>query len=419
MKRCLILLTVGFPFGSGETFLESEIEYLRAGFDRIIIFAQDIDSSEKTMRKIPDGVEAYNIAMRSKKAGRVSDLFGGILKLFMPTAEYYADKKYVGLSPFKKYFLEYFETRSKRHFSEMLNSAGKDAFSDFDEFVIYSYWFFTTARCGMMLKNHLDGKRVVFISRAHGYDVYDYINRLSYLPERETLLNSVDRLFVCSKCGCEYLRGKYPEFADKICHTYLGTTDHGVTAHKRGDVFRIVTCSRLIPLKRVDKVAAALRLLKNSGLKFSWTHIGGGHEFKKIKKYADKNLGFMDVSFKEDVPNSDVFGFYSDGTPDIFINVSKSEGVPVSIMEAASFGIPAIATDVGGNSEIVENGVSGFLIKPDFLLRELADKILAVARLSDGEYDALRSNARKIWEERFSAEKNYRSFSETISDMLS
>ena len=43
----------------------------------------------------------------------------------------------------------------------------------------------------------------------------------------------------------------------------------------------------------------------------------------------------------------------------MFINLSSSEGIPVSIMEAQSFGIPVIATNVGGSGEIVvsETGV--------------------------------------------------------------
>ncbi|NCO54621.1 MAG: glycosyltransferase, partial [Bacteroidetes bacterium] len=50
---------------------------------------------------------------------------------------------------------------------------------------------------------------------------------------------------------------------------------------------------------------------------------------------------------------------------DLFINVSESEGIPVSIMEALSAGIPVIATNVGGTNEIVNNDV-GFLIDKEF-----------------------------------------------------
>ena len=49
---------------------------------------------------------------------------------------------------------------------------------------------------------------------------------------------------------------------------------------------------------------------------------------------------------------------------DIFVNPSYSEGLPSSVLEAASCCKPIIATDVGGTSEIIKHGGTGILIKP-------------------------------------------------------
>ncbi len=46
---------------------------------------------------------------------------------------------------------------------------------------------------------------------------------------------------------------------------------------------------------------------------------------------------------------------------DIFVNPSYSEGLPTSVLEAASLGLPIVATDVGGTREIIEHRVSGYL----------------------------------------------------------
>jgi glycosyltransferase involved in cell wall biosynthesis len=43
---------------------------------------------------------------------------------------------------------------------------------------------------------------------------------------------------------------------------------------------------------------------------------------------------------------------------------SNSEGAPVSLMEAAACGLPAVATDVGGVAELVRDGVTGFVVPP-------------------------------------------------------
>jgi len=46
----------------------------------------------------------------------------------------------------------------------------------------------------------------------------------------------------------------------------------------------------------------------------------------------------------------------------LYINTSIHEGIPMSILEAMSYGLPIIAPDVGGISEIIDDGVEGYLI---------------------------------------------------------
>lgn len=83
-------------------------------------------------------------------------------------------------------------------------------------------------------------------------------------------------------------------------------------------------------------------------------------------------------------------------------------------MEAISYGIPTIATDVGGTSEIVVDGVSGYLLREQFEPEELATCIKRVADLSETEYSELRKSTRKLWLEKFQAKKNYLEFSQLI-----
>ena len=47
---------------------------------------------------------------------------------------------------------------------------------------------------------------------------------------------------------------------------------------------------------------------------------------------------------------------------DMFVMSSRSEGMPMAILEAMSFGLPIVATRVGGNAELVEHGVTGQLV---------------------------------------------------------
>ena len=92
------------------------------------------------------------------------------------------------------------------------------------------------------------------------------------------------------------------------------------------------------------------------------------------------------------------------------MSVSSTEGVPVSIMEAASFGIPILATEVGGTGELVIDGLDGRLVPSEVTERTLAEELRAFVRMDAAAYEALREGARRHWEESFCAETNFQRF---------
>jgi glycosyltransferase involved in cell wall biosynthesis len=104
------------------------------------------------------------------------------------------------------------------------------------------------------------------------------------------------------------------------------------------------------------------------------------------------------------VKNEVIMTYYATNPIDLFINVSEVEGVPVSVMEAFSFGIPCFATDVGGTGEIV-NETNGYLASKDFNISELYNYIKNVRTLSKTKQ--LRINARQSWQELCNATTNY------------
>jgi glycosyltransferase involved in cell wall biosynthesis len=86
--------------------------------------------------------------------------------------------------------------------------------------------------------------------------------------------------------------------------------------------------------------------------------IGGG---ELIDKFIDKSISMKisrSLNFVGETSNVNKYLFNSD----LFMLISNYEGLPVSIIEALSVGIPIIASDVGGVNELVKEGVNGFLI---------------------------------------------------------
>lgn len=414
MKNCLIILTSEFPFSAGEPFLESEIKYQNDCFDKVLILAFDLDADIKDVRPVPDGVEYYNVSEKNKKISRLGDAVRGAAHVFSKDDMLFEDAEKCN-TLVKKIFSKYFNQRAKRQFGESQNILKKYDFSCYDEVVIYSYWFFATCRIGALIKNQLlsNGVNAYLISRAHGYDLYESANLLNFLPYRNTLASECDKIYACSYQGAEHLKSVIPKYKHKIEAAYLGTLDYGMSYSS--STFHIVTCSRICGVKRIDKLIDSLSSLKGTKREIYWTHIGDGKDRKRLEERAEKELPFMNSEFVGKMSNSNVYKYYTEHPVSLFVNVSSSEGLPVSIMEAMSFGIPVLATDVGGTSEIVKNGYNGFLLSSDFTVDEFKEKITAFLNMKNEDYISFRENARSFWKDNFAAEKNYDAFSKELS----
>ena len=90
---------------------------------------------------------------------------------------------------------------------------------------------------------------------------------------------------------------------------------------------------------------------------------GGGELFDSIKNKAPKNVLMLGVQDKNEMWS----------IADLGLCTSDSEGMPLSLIEAQMTGVPVVSTDVGSVSEIVQDGITGFLAPRDS--KELAKQI--------------------------------------------
>ena len=413
MKSCLILVTNLYPYSLGEAFLEPEVPFLAKQFDKVITLSIGLDKNAPLMRGIPDNFDCYNITSIPKKINRAISLFNGAVNFLRPARNVEDEAK---KSIKHRLFYEYFTARGEREFALCDEILKKYDFTEYDSVTVYSYWFFVAALVASKIYDKLSAecKNVRFVSRAHGHDVYRQANAIGYIPKRRFLLDKVDAVYPCSINGEKYILESYPEYADKVSHRYLGTVENG-TSRMSEDEFHLVSCSRMIPLKRLERIAAALVLLDKEGLdKIRWTHIGSGETSEAVRQICDSSLKNIKAVFSGEIPNDAVKDFYRSNSVDLLVNVSTTEGLPVSMMEAMSFSIPVLATDVGGVGEIVKDGYNGFLIDESFTDEALAQKLKEIILSSRDERAAMRKNARLFWEENFDAEKNFTAFAKEI-----
>jgi glycosyltransferase involved in cell wall biosynthesis len=109
--------------------------------------------------------------------------------------------------------------------------------------------------------------------------------------------------------------------------------------------------------------------------------------------------------------------YYRQNPVDVIVNVSESEGgSPVSIMEAVSCGIPAIATMVGGNPEIVSER-NGILLRANPSPDEIAEAFFALLDNPE-DWRRKREGSRSVWQERYNAEQNFNAFANHLKMLM-
>ncbi len=414
MKDCLVLLTKIYPYDKGEEFIENEVPMLAKAFEKVIIIATSTADKPIQTRNTPENTTVFHIAASKIKKG-LPVMAAGLFP-FTDFKGYCGaeEREEIGHSLKRRMYLTYFIAKSELVYEEAHKILAGCELEQYHGVTFYSYWFYDIALAAVKLKKSCgaDVKRAV--SRAHGYDLYPYRNSANYLPMRGYILKYIDMVYPCSQNGSNYLKKQYPCYSDKIQTAYLGTSDYGLQQAEKKGVFQIVSCCHITPIKRVELLAQALAKLKDSGLQPQWTHFGGGDGLEDLKKYADEALGFMKCSFAGEVKNTELMEYYKNNPVDLFVNTSSSEGLPVSIMEACSFGIPAIATDVGGTGEIIQNDETGYLLSADVTAEKLAEKIRFVMLLPEEKKSLLRANCRSLWLREFCAEQNFAEFAQKI-----
>lgn len=405
VKRTLLILTRRFPYNHGEVaaevYLEKEIIYLSKYFRSILVISTEANKSDKVTCRLPENVSAIALGCENRIINKIKLLVKG-LKLVKEkkfTEIFKSDEKITNVGQFL--FQAYFFARAYEKYVKIMNYFSQN---HFEFHYIYSFWLFDTALVAAWLKRR--NEVICAFSRAHRYDLYEDKNYLKYIPFRQYILENLDWIFPCSKDGEEYLIKKWPNCKSKICVSYLGTAEIAeVNVPQKNKPFKIVSCSRLVNVKRVKLIAEALLCLDRKGYEIEWTHYGDGPDYKQIMKITSKYLN-VKVNLPGYISNEDIYKNYNKYKYNLFINVSESEGLPISIIEACGFSMPILATDVGGTSEIVFDRINGFLISTNDSATKIAEYILRIIQMQDIKYNELCTNARHVWENKFRIEKN-------------
>ena len=394
------LFTAQFPYTKNESFIENELPVISNLASSVKIFPLDCNHLNEK-RNIPVNSTTHNHIDLNDVKLTFSDY---LLMIKILSIEWALISK-------KVVFLKTIRTLISLLKKNLIlaKKIERSGFIQKNE-VFYSYWMNDWATVLLILK--MKNKVNHFIFRCGGFDIWNERHPGNYMPFRAVIYKYTSGVYPNSQTAEKYLKNLklYPE---KIKHQYWGTTDHCLCPFDQKGQFTIVSCSNLIPLKRVELI---VDILIELSFKVKWIHFGGGPEHEKLSEKIKSISDFHDVSFKGHISNQKVLNFYKSNSINLFITTSSTEGLPVSVQESISFGIPILATNVGGMAEIVTNE-TGILIPAKFKPDEVAKRI---TEFKDSQLNTLSAHEkiRSFWLNKFDAKLTYSKFYQTLESVF-
>lgn len=283
--------------------------------------------------------------------------------------------------------------------------------------IFYCYWNFV--HCFAITSNRWRYPNIKVISRIHGYDLFHYRMTYGWQPFKQAMDRRIDKMVFAADYSMEYYLSFYGiKKQAKHALYYLGTNnEYALRKYHKKDTFRIVSCATTIALKRIHLIIEALSMIEN--LNVEWVHFGGGDLYDELRSMASDYLNKENIKWemRGDTDNREILAFYNEHQVDCFITTTETEGgSPVSIMEAMSYAIPIIATDVTSLPYMI-NG-NGIIISQNPTGKEIVDAICKVAEMTETELEEMRNNSRRLWEEKYVAEKNAQRFVNEVMEQL-
>lgn len=400
MKPDILILSSKFPNNplTSEIWLANELLITNSFYNSITILPEE---NSGDYIALPQNCMVLKLKQDKIYKLTIKELINCLQIVLTDFSEYPSKIDYIKLFRYNFSLIKQLTLKAKRISDSLSNTSGK--------IIVYSYWADNLLTTACILKKEY--KDCLVISRGHGFEIFEDQTRSGVIPFRKYQSKIADRIFAVSKRGCSHLkmRNKDQRLFDT---SYIGTVDHGPGFFDKDATFTIVTCSVIRNVKRVQLMG---EILKHLEIDLVWHILGDGEDLHLVKRMNQNLPSNIRVIYHGFLKNDAILKFYQNNSINLFVSLSASEGLPVSMMEAQSFGIPIMSTDVGGCNEIC-NEETGFLIERDFDPKQVAIK-LNEFRNSNKNTLQFRKQCREHWKNNFDAANNYMNFSKKLAQL--
>ena len=241
-----------------------------------------------------------------------------------------------------------------RRVREILQEAGPD--------VVHSHWYKENLLAYLASRR---GKTISLVSTQHGMP--EYLGRrtdIKYMALHRFNFFILSRYFQGTVAVSNEVRKTLTERhgfdESRTFVIYNGTEPcDGALPDRSGGGFTIGSSGRFFPVKDFPLMVEIAREIARhaDGIRFELA--GTGPDEERIAEMV--HLHGLERTFLLRGFLCDVSGFYQG--LDLYLNTSRHEGIPMSVLEAMAHGLPVVAPNVGGLKEIVDEGVHGFLVQ--------------------------------------------------------
>ncbi|VFT15951.1 polysaccharide biosynthesis protein [Pseudomonas aeruginosa] len=307
----ILILTNAFPYYPGEQFIEDEIVFwTESSFSEVHILPA---TGGKDRRWVPENITFSTPVQKKSKLNLTfralfSPVFIREILYLIKAREFTFAKLFYAL---KASALTKSSELVLRQF--VANNKKID--------IVYCYWNDVQAYASCLLKQEgLIGK---VLSRAHGFDLYEERRAHGYMPLKRQFVDCFDAVFLLSEQGRSYYQERYSAPSGKLRLSKLGVPIPKGNSRISEEGLHLVSLSSCIPVKRIDKIIASVRLLalKHRFLQIKWTHLGGGALMFDLETLARAELGELEnvsFNFMGEVENKEAKAFFLNNAVDFF-----------------------------------------------------------------------------------------------------
>ncbi len=353
-KRKLILFTNTYPYGKKENnFIKYEIKELSKLFKEIEIINHKSTSKNSILGK------KLNEIRTNQSFSRQINIYNITKTFFFKTIFQKIFWKELYIIKFQGSFIKKLKMCILEiTYALILFEFLKNSKINYKDTILYSFWSnFTLIAFSMIKEIHPNAK---FVARSLGSDLNGFIYNKNddYVPYKKIKFSSLNKLVLLGKYQKNFLKNSIIK-SKNILISPLGVYKQKFVKRKiEKDVIIFLSCGNFIEAKNnILMIDFLRRFSKKTTKKIHFIIIGEGELKNKIFEQLNKNKKNFIYSYYKHVDN--FVEFIKLKKVNFFLNFSSQEGMPFTVMETMSVGIPTISSDIKPNKYLVKN--NGYL----------------------------------------------------------